>query len=349
VFANSIWYVAAWSREVTDRPFTRIICEEQILLFRDAAGQVAALSNLCPHRFAPLHLGEIIAPDRIQCPYHGLQFDATGSCVHNPHGHIPNKARLRRYPLVERHDLIWLWRGPVEEADPDLIPDFGCHADRRLHTVDGVFRVEANYELITDNLMDLSHVEFLHKEGLGSDAIKHGKHTVEQRGTTLFSNRWCPDGLAPPVWDALFGNYGKPVDHWLEMRWDPPAHLLLDVGITPAGQPRKTGISALGLNILTPETAKSTHYFWSSSRDFSQGDAAIDEMLRQAIDTAFVQQDEPMLEAVQRNMGARRFDEMKPLLLSIDAGAVRARRLLAGILRTESQPKSHGSGELRPT
>ena len=331
MFPSNMWYVIAWGSEVSDKPFHRIFCNESVLLFRSTAGEVAALTNICPHRFAPLHLGQIIDGDRIQCPYHGLEFDVSGRCRHNPHGPTPPTVFLKSFPVVERHSLVWLWLGEPHAADASLIPDFSCLTDPSLRTVGGVLKIEANFELVTDNLMDLSHVEFLHRGGLGSDAIKRGKHQVLQSGTTLFSNRWCPNDMAPPVWDALFGNYGKPVDHWLDMRWDPPAHMLLDVGVTPAGRPRSEGITTWGLDILTPETELSTHYFWGSTRNFEQDSTATDQMMIHAVDTAFGGQDKPMLEAVQRNMGARSFDDMRPLLLPFDSGAVRARRLLTDL------------------
>ncbi len=102
------------------------------------------------------------------------------------------------------------------------------------------------------------------------------------------SDRWCPDGLAPPAWDAAFGNYGKPVDHCLYMRWDPPAHMLLDVGVTPTGRPREEGIGVRGTDILTPESATSTHYFWGVSRTYAMNDQAVDALWNQAIDVPFV-------------------------------------------------------------
>ena len=330
MFIRNIWYVAAWASEVGEMLFSRRVCNLPLALFRAADGEVVALHDQCPHRFAPLHLGTIV-DGGVQCAYHGLAFGRDGECIGNPHGRIPKAARVRSFPVVERYSLIWIWLGDPSLADEGLIPDFSCLVDDALRTTGGVFTVAAHYELITDNLMDLSHVEFLHKGGLGGDAIGRGKHSVEQSGTTLFSNRWCPDGPASPAWDALFGDYGKPVDHWLEMRWDPPAHMLLDVGVTPAGRPRSEGISTLGLDILTPETPTSTHYFWASSRNFAQRDPDVDALVESVIDTAFLNEDRPMLEAVQAQMGARQFDDMKPLLLPFDEGAVRARRVLKAI------------------
>jgi phenylpropionate dioxygenase-like ring-hydroxylating dioxygenase large terminal subunit len=115
--------------------------------------------------------------------------------------------------------------------------------------------------------------------------------------------------------------------------------MLLDVGVTPCGRPRGEGITTWGLDILTPETEVSTHYFWGTTRDFALESSAVDDMMIQVVDTAFTRQDKPMLEAVQRNMGGRSFDELHPLLLPIDSGAVRARRLLADIRTGKRRPE----------
>ena len=267
-FLKNAWYAAAWSYEVKKELFERTIISESILFYRKDNNQAVAINNACPHRYSPLHLGTLRG-DVVECKYHGLRYDSTGRCVHNPHGDgkIPEKMCTRAYPLEEVHNMLWIWMGDPTLADPATIPDFGCQSDPDYPSVEGVIEMHGNYELITDNLMDLSHVEFLHKGILGSEAIKRGEHELLQDGTTVWSNRWCPDGLAPPAWDHMFKDYGKPVDHWLYMRWDAPAHMLLDVGITPTGRPRSEGIWMYGTDILTPKNQISTYYFWGVARD----------------------------------------------------------------------------------
>src|SRR6266481_4275871 len=269
-FIKNLWYVAAYSEDITRTLISRTICNEPILMYRRENGVAVAMGNRCPHRFAPLDMGRLDG-DNVECGYHGLDFGPNGQGVANPHGagRLPAACRVPSYPLREKHGLIWLWFGGEARPDEGLIPDFSCLADTtRFATVKGVISMAANYELITDNLLDLSHVEFVHKGILGREAIKIGKHTVTQEGLTIRSNRWCPNGIAPPAWDAMCRNYGKPVDHWLNMRWDPPAHMLLDVGITYPGKDRREGIWTNNINIITPETESSSHYFWSVSRAY---------------------------------------------------------------------------------
>jgi phenylpropionate dioxygenase-like ring-hydroxylating dioxygenase large terminal subunit len=337
-FVRNLWYMAAFAEEVGRELMSRTICNAPILLYRKEDGQAVAMGNRCPHRFAPLNMGKLKG-DSVECPYHGLIFNADGKGVHNPHGHghIPAGCGVPAYPLVERHGLIWLWFGDPDCLDYSSIPDFSCLTDDvHFRTVKGLITMAAHYELITDNLVDLSHVEYLHKGILGSEAIKRGKHKVKQTGMTVQSDRWCADGLAPPAWDLMFGNYGKPVDHWLNMRWDPPAHMLLDVGVTPVGKSRDEGIWVYGTDIITPETETTSHYFWGVSRAYELHNPAADDMWIGAIEGAFTGQDKPMLEAVQRMMGSNTFETMRPIFLEPDTGALRCRRIISDLLKKEA-------------
>jgi phenylpropionate dioxygenase-like ring-hydroxylating dioxygenase large terminal subunit len=335
-FLENAWYAAAWSDEVERALFERTIIGRSILFYRDAAGIAVALDNACPHRSAPLHLGKLDG-DVVECAYHGLKFNSEGECVYNPHGNqkIPSRARARKFPLEEKHAMLWIWMGEAEHADPNTIPDFSCHTDDRFPTVKGVIEMDGYYELITDNLMDLTHVEFVHEGILGSDAIKRGEHQVHQTGTTIYSNRWCPDGLAPPAWDAVFSNYGKPVDHWLYMRWDAPAHMLLDVGVTPPGRPREEGVFIYGTDILTPRDDGSTYYFWGVSASNGNDGPQVLETWEEAIKMAFGGQDKPIIEAQHamiRQRGGNDIEDVDHVMLQTDSGPVRCRGLLKELL-----------------
>ncbi|WP_321947838.1 aromatic ring-hydroxylating dioxygenase subunit alpha [Paraburkholderia sp. J10-1] len=344
-FLKNSWYVAALASELGTSPISRTICGEPVIVLRKADGTFVAASNRCPHRFAPLDRGDLVADGVVQCPYHGLQFDiSSGRCVHNPHGDgkIPQAAQIARFPAVERYGLIWIWLGETALVDEEKIPDFGFMASDDFRTQTGSIYVRSNYELVTDNLMDLSHVEYLHAGGLGSEAIKRGKTEVRQIGQTVHSDRWCPDGMAPPVWETMFDNYGKPVDHWLNMRWDPPGMLRLDVGVSPVGTTRENGVWAYFNHFLTPETESTTHYFWSVSRPFRRDDTTLDAHIAEAVHVAFVGEDVPIIEEVEQMMGSKTFEEMRPVLLAADAGALRARRVLRQLIDAERSSQSAG-------
>src|SRR5260221_13396041 len=124
-FLRNAWYVALWSEALKPGELTaRTILDERLVFFRRADGSAAALTDRCPHRFAPLHLGHLLPGDRIRCGYHGLEFDSFGACVRNPHGagKIPATAQVRTFPVVEKHTAVWVWMGE-SPADLSTIPD----------------------------------------------------------------------------------------------------------------------------------------------------------------------------------------------------------------------------------
>ncbi|MDB5406892.1 MAG: aromatic ring-hydroxylating dioxygenase subunit alpha [Rhodospirillales bacterium] len=335
MFLRNTWYVAAWAKDVGREMTGRVYLNEPVVLYRKENGIAVAVSDRCPHRFAPLHMGQLKG-DAIECPYHGLRFDDAGSCVLNPHGDgkIPSGARLRSYPLVERHSLIWIWMGDAAKADASLIPDYGFLSDDTRGTVGGYLAIEANYELLTDNLMDLSHGQFLHASFMQTNDFVNGKHEVLQVGTTVHSNQWVPNGSPQAAYgsDLATGN----VDQWWDIRWMPPSVMVLEVGMTPVGQPRDAGKRTLSAHLLTPETETSTHYHFANSRDFRTKDPEMDERIRAWQRGGFAGQDKPMIEAIQKMMGTTDLMSLRPVLLPVDSAAVRARRILAGLVEAEN-------------
>ena len=352
-YLGNAWYVAAWSSEVGRSLLARTIIERPILLYRKQSGEAVAIGNMCPHRFAPLSKGKLI-DDVVQCGYHGLRFGSTGECVLNPHhdGKLPPKMRVPSYAVVERHNMIWLWMGEdAQAADASKIPDFSCHTDPSLAFVGGLIEMKANYELISDNLLDLAHAEFVHEGILSSEAITQSKLETTQNGTTIYSNRWCPNGEPAPAWKMAFDDYDKPVDHFIYMRWDAPAHMLLDVGVCPVGGTRDEGVWVYGTDVITPKDEYNSYYFWAVTRGYKPGDPAADEFWRRSIKLAFEGQDEPMIEAQQQMLGTRSLQEMRPMLFSVDAAAARARRILAELIAQDATPRpvNPNLAELRKT
>lgn len=186
----------------------------------------------------------------------------------------------------------------------------------------------ANFEYGTDNLMDLSHIEFVHKGSFaGNGVIFAGKHDVKQDGDTLHSNWWMPDVAAPP---HTFGIYEPETrtDHWLDMRWNAPASMQLEVGATPKGRPCEEGIVVQQAHILTPETETTTHYFWATTRSVDLIDENMDAQLRALMTQAFEEEDKPVIEAAYSNLDGKGFWEQKPMFIGVDAGGTLARRFL---------------------
>jgi phenylpropionate dioxygenase-like ring-hydroxylating dioxygenase large terminal subunit len=338
-YLRNAWYVIAWDDEVAaGETFHRRVLGEDVLLVRDEEGAVRALRNRCPHRFAPLHVGKL-APNSVTCAYHGLRFNLSGACIHNPQGDhtIPANAVVQAYPIAAKDLLLWIWMGDPTKADPAQIPDFEGLDPDRYAVIKGYMHTPANYELMTDNIMDLGHIEFLHEGLLGSEAVSQGETDVRQQGNMVISNRLVRNEILPPSLDALFESGGSPVDRWLDVRWYAPANMHLTVGVTPAGQPERIGKETPGVHIMTPETETTTHYFWANARDFRRDEPELQDALEQGLRYAFEQQDKPMIDAVQQSMEGGDFWEMRPVILACDAGAIRARRVLRKMIRDEQE------------
>jgi phenylpropionate dioxygenase-like ring-hydroxylating dioxygenase large terminal subunit len=128
-----------------------------------------------------------------------------GACVFNPFGReLPPQARVATRPLVERHGALWFWPGDENLADPATIPDFGFiddDRDARDHLL-----MDVNYELIADNLLDLSHAEFLHVETFGVNGALFdpgGKPWRAMIPARFGTSGICPDRARPhgrPPW-----------------------------------------------------------------------------------------------------------------------------------------------------
>lgn len=339
-FLRNVWYVAAWDDEVTqDALFQRTLLNESVLFFRDDAGQVQAISNRCPHRFAPLHMGKKVS-NGVQCPYHGLQFNGSGKCSGNPHGDgkIPAAASVKSYPVVEKYSTIWIWMGEPARADEALIPNFSCMDPEHFYVGKRYLHARANYVLETDNIMDLSHIQYLHPTTLGSDTVSDAITSVKQEGNTVYSNRQTVAEIMPDYLYAAMGlPHGQPVDRWVDVRWDAPANMLLDAGAVATGLPRSEGRSFPLPHLFSPETDTTTHYWFSFCVPKAMGEhgKAIAEEQVQGLSVPFTNEDLPMLEAQQKMMGDADFWSLKPVLLAGDAGAVRARRLLDKMIAAE--------------
>lgn len=337
-FLRNAWYVAGWSDDVKTRAlFHRRLLDEEVVFFRKGDGTPAALHDLCPHRFIPLHMGKL-DDDVIQCCYHGLKFDCTGRCVHNPHGDgkIPAAAKVRSYPVQDRHGILWIWMGE-QPADPSKIPDYSMlDAESGFQTTRGAVKMECNYVLMGENLLDLSHVPFLHAGLLGTPEMVASQPRVREEGGHLYVDRTVENCSVPKVFDMVFRNDGQKVDSWMNMRWTAPSCYLLDVGVKAPGGERETAGWFYGVHLLTPETASTTHYHFASARPPGAViDPDMDAELARCRRIAFADQDKPIVDEQQRIVGDRDLWSMKPVLLPIDAGPVRMRRTVEQLVARE--------------
>ena len=335
-FLRNCWYMAGWSEELGDEGLARRIADRPVFLWRLQDGSVAAVLDRCPHRFAPLSRGTRDG-DTLVCGYHGLAFSPAGKCVRNPFSdRIPAGTDILTFAVCERDGILWLWGGEAAAADQDLVPDFSFLPDTpHSRTIRGYTLMQANYEYGTDNLLDLSHIEFVHRGTFaGQGVIFAGKHSVRTEGDTLHSDWFMPDIPPPSVAYGRFAPEDR-VDHWLEMRWNAPASMRLHIGVCPHGQDRATGFEVPQAHVLTPANEHETHYFWASVRYHDIDSVGTDAYLLQMFGEAFDEEDKPMIEAAYRNVRGEDFWAQKPVSLGVDQGGTRARRKLEQLIAAE--------------
>ena len=362
MFIRNTWYVAAEPAEIDGKILARTILGKPLVLFRTASGKVAALDDRCPHRFAPLSLGRVVG-ERLQCGYHGAQFDTTGACVAVPgQSIVPPKARVASYPVVERYGYIWVWMGAVNPL-PDLstIPEFMFRSE--YPGWDGGYgrfeSIQANYTLINDNLFDITHAEYVHPDSFGGDESRMyrgatpGTDFVDGKVTYASSERGIVFRLRSlnmqtggPFYRWMVAtslgreSYDDAVDLDMEVHWAAPAFTTYLLNVKPAGAAPEQAVQVCNMHATTPETETASHYFYRSVKNY--GGPELADSFVNGIRRIF-NQDKPVLEAQQRRIGSNDLLSLQPVLFGGDMLPQKARRINRRLLDQEaaqSNPQS---------
>jgi phenylpropionate dioxygenase-like ring-hydroxylating dioxygenase large terminal subunit len=274
VFLRNSWYVAAWDREVSRNPLARVLLGEPVVLYRKEDGTPVALEDRCCHRHLPLSKGKLEA-DRLRCGYHGLVFDADGRCVEIPgQASIPPQARVRSYPTLERFRWVWIWMGDPAKADPERIPNWwwAGHPQWAFSRPDPI-HVRCNYQLISDNVLDVTHLAYVHATSIGASSITEFPATVEKEKHLVRLTRWIRDRPPPPLYREAGGFEGN-VDRWQIVEHVPPCFSVNVAGCEDGAK----RIDLMALSAPTPETERSAHYFFGFVRNFKLDDPAVDRI-----------------------------------------------------------------------
>lgn len=340
---RNAWYVAAWPEQVTgDDLLATTICEQPLVVFRDADGIPAALEDRCPHRMMPLSAGWM-ENCAVRCGYHGMLFDRDGQCVEVPgQSRIPDRAEVRTFPAVEKYGYIWVWPGDPARADTDMVPAMFEPNDHPDWTVvRGVTHVAGNYQLLNDNLLDLTHETYLHGESLGDENIPEFPIAIDHDSDHVTVTRWILDHLPAPFWRAALGKGDICCDRWQIVHFTPPSTLLLEVGVAPTGTgapegDRSQGAEGFNSHAMTPVDANNTWYFYTFGRKFGRDDETLSQRLQTAV-AGIIEQDRVAIEKIA--VVTSRDDGREPVNLKADGGALRARRI---VQRLESDESSRG-------
>ncbi len=342
-FPQNQWYMAAWASELPEGGIlARTILGTPLVLFRDGDGKAAVLDDRCPHRRFPLSKGWL-TDGAIVCGYHGFRFDGTGTCVHVPSQTRPVASqKTRAYAVHEAWNWIWVWMGDAVDADPALLPD-----DRLVHAdepdwhfeVGGRARLAARYMLLHDNILDLTHLSYLHRNSVGSPGISRAKvRTTELPQGLTIDREVMGDTMEGTLLGAAL-NIEGPVDRIMPQEFRAPClHISgplfrssADGGIDPG---REFG-SFRVVHAIVPETETTTHYFWGFTRNFAPADAAMSDALRSNISAALAEDIEASeaIEAMLQIEGGP--DEIH---CPADAAGAKGRRIIQQLIDAEGLP-----------
>jgi vanillate O-demethylase monooxygenase subunit len=307
---------------------------------------VGALEDRCCHRGSALSMGAVI-PSGLQCGYHGMVFDAAGKCVLIPgQDAIPPQARVKSFPVVERQEFVWIWMGDPAKADERLIVDYPWNDDRKHWPhKHGLSRIKCNYMLLMDNLMDLTHIPFIHRKTVGGGVVMeqvNAKMDVKRTERGVHFIRWMLGITPPPTYVKGAGfRPGVKVDRWQEFEFFAPASVVQWTGALEAGRGAQEnrdqpgGFSLRMYHGAAPETEGSCHYFWTGANGYRQDDPGATEQLYQELASTFAE-DVAFLEAQYARVMA---DPHRPLVdIKHDGARVQARRAVERMIRAENLP-----------
>jgi vanillate O-demethylase monooxygenase subunit len=314
MFLKNCWYVAAWDHELIDgKMLARTLLEEAVLLYKSETGKVVALQDRCCHRGVPLHLGRREG-DCVRCMYHGLKFDPSGKCIQIPGQEVvPPKLGVKSYPVVEKDHLVWIWMGDPAKADAAQIIDYPYLRDPQWKGVPDYMHYDANWMLIVDNLSDFAHLAFVHTKTLGGSeeyAFKTKPVAIERLPRGFRVERWHMDAAPPPFHNKVLPAdlKGKNVDRRNIGHMHIPGIFFLESMFSPAGSGSEKGNREgtkeyRNCQFMTPETRRTTHFFWVYLNNWEGDDHNISRSLQQSLIEGFME-DKHLIEAQQKVLDA---------------------------------------------
>jgi phenylpropionate dioxygenase-like ring-hydroxylating dioxygenase large terminal subunit len=341
-YLKRCWYVAAHAHELsTDKLLARKLLGEELVLYRQADGRPVAFIDRCVHRLAPLSAGRLEG-ESLRCMYHGLLFEPSGRCIEVPgQERIGPNLKLRSFPVVERDKAIWIWMGEAELADEALIPDAHWQDDPAWRCLPGYLHYDrSNYVLVMDNLLDFSHLGYVHENTLGGGRVSAEVTPLIERfdwGLKI-SRLYRNTPLAPYL--KNLATFDGLVDRWQIYEYRLAGNILtMDFGSAPAGsgalegRPPPEALVFHTVQALTPETADSTHYFWSVANNFKLDDPGVTAEMHRQTTIAFAE-DHAIIQA-QAAVLAQHPNE-KMVGIAADAALNQGRSLLNRMLAAEA-------------
>lgn len=338
-FVRECWYVAGRSEDFGRELTALRMLGEDIVVYRDTKGMAIALEDACPHRKLPLSRGTIEG-DNVVCGYHGLTFDCSGECVVAPTqlDNPPRRAAVHSYAAEDRWGFLWLWMGDPGQADRDQIidiPNFDNPAWGK--TAKGAMEMACHYLYITDNLLDPSHVAWVHLTSFAGAGTDNRPLDLEEGEGRVIVSRWILDEPPAPYYKPMLP-FGPNCDRKQHYECRLPSTAINMSVYTPVGEGgadkplSQNAFVNISYNFITPVDGENSRYFWFQHRNMFAKDAELSERMFDGAIMAF-NEDKDVLEYVQIGMARRKTDYLN---LGLDAGAMRFRTRVAKAIAAEA-------------
>lgn len=339
MYLKNCWYVAAWSSDIGRTLKAETFLGENVVLYRKQDGTPVALEDACPHRKLPLSCGKLKG-ETVECGYHGLTFDSTGTCVAAPTqaSAIPRRAAVKSYPVADRYRFLWIWLGDPALADPDKIFEIPNFDDPSWGKTDGgVMDIACNYLWVCDNLLDPSHVAWVHVTSFAGAGTDDEPLNLERHDSGVVVSRWIT-GKPPSPYYAKLVRFDGACDRLQHYEMCLPAIGVNKSVYTPEGTggygaaPVAETFINISYNFMTPIDADRTRYFWFQHRNDHADDKAISTYMNDGARMAFTE-DREVLEKVHEGM---KHATTPHIDLGLDAGAKSFRQMLDRAIAAEA-------------
>lgn len=329
-FVFDDWYVAAFTDEVGPQLLARTLLGRGIVMYRSTQGQVVAMEDRCPHRSMPLSAGEL-QDDQIVCAYHGMRFNTQGDCVHVPsQATCPGSMGVRTYATLERGPVVWIWMGDPAQADVSRLPAQPWLTTGEWETSKGYMHLKASYVRLHENLLDLTHLSFLHAKSFGTPDYASAAYKTEIHDGHFVVMRDVVPTTLPPVWAEPTGIKGQgQAARIVRSEFFSPAIHEVSVSFydcTLAEDVRDT-FRIRTAHLPTPETATSTHYFVVHGRDFAQDNKVMTRFMHDQLFVAF-HEDVTGLALQEEVLARTPLNELYEFSVAADGPSVAMRRYL---------------------
>ena len=328
-FLFNCWYVAGFAHEFSRELFARTILGRPLVFYRTNDGKPVALSDRCVHRSYPLSKSAL-KDDTIVCGYHGLRFDSHGRCIEVPaqQGPCPQGIGVRSYALREQGPLVWIWMGD-DDPDEDL-PVGDWLGNPQWPASQQYFHLPASYVVLHENLLDLTHLSFLHAGTFGTPDFAAAPYELEldeKHGHFRLVRTVKPTRL-PPVWaEPLQLTDVDAVRKTTSEFVAPSTHLVTGHFYALADDASPPDTRIITAHLPTPETTTTTHYFIHHGRNFAIEDDSVTDFMQEQLTAAFTEDIEGLTE-LEKLVSATPEDDLFEISLASDRAGVAMRRWL---------------------